>query len=830
MGKPSLLIMMMVMLVSLFAVGCGDSNNDFVFTGNNNNNPNNNPGTLTFQFVKANAQATVPATTVSIRFDYLDAEGDEIGAPDIEPFAESITVTPPAGMVSVRITPIDGNGFPVAQATATQAFPPNNTDVDVDMSAYNFTAVTLTSIVATPDPTNVTVGGSQQLTVTGTFSNGDVVTFGSSAIANTDFTPDNSGTFSVNATGSVTGVAAGPGLLTVAYGSVTDTVTVNVSTSGDGVFTVTPDPLTVGVGTTSDPVVVSFTPAGDTTLTVPNSEVTFTIVGAGFTANDDGTVTVAPSVAPNTSATLTATWTDEDDNVRTDSITVTAVNSSVFSQPSTDTLLLPYDGFEFQTAVSFNGQHVDNFFANGYTFSSSDTDVATISSGGVLETGEEGTSTISLLLNGTVVDSFVLTTDDIDITSIVVDPDEFNLSPGKIVPYSVIATYSNNLTADIAGSLDLNIFYEEGDGANDATFYAGRAIGGQDYGDAVYTFQYGAAEDNVTVNQAAGFITDYEVYVGGLTSGLIPERFTAVVDVFATLDTGETVRLRPDQFDLEELEDEFDAFFLDGNEIGDDGHDVGDTGLFEVSLLDSDFQPATMSVNGTREFSVQVVDNQDSVCSVEFTNYSDSPVMFDRYSRPITYLFSNGAVQNFKVADEDASLRGQDVTGGLTTDSDIWGYPCLVDNNFRNGGFSDYYKGPLTIQINDAGDVFGTATMPVEVWAAQEAVFNPAVIIMQPGETREVEVIITGSPEPDGPPEMVWQPSALAADEEQFSRALDFAYRSFDNSDSVFARRGNECRVTALFPDDDAQVEARDIVSGDWVADLIVVIQGDQPE
>jgi hypothetical protein len=311
----------------------------------------------------------------------------------------------------------------------------------------------------------------------------------------------------------------------------------------------------------------------------------------------------------------------------------------------------------------------------------------------------------------------------------------------------------------------------------------------------------------VNVLQAAGFISAYQVYVAGGQTGLIPERFEAIVDVFATLDTGETLRLRPNQFDLFSVSDPSGAFDTSNNRIQDDGHDVGDQGTFAVTLNTDDFV-GLAGLNLTREFNVRVVDNSEGVCTVGFTNYSDDPVMFDDYARPITFLFSNGSVTNFKVSDEDVSFRDLDVTGDLDTDADIWGYPCLVSDG-------DLFSGPVTLRINDAGDVFGTASMDVEVWNAEEAIFNPQAVVMKPGETREVPLIVVARP--GGPP---------VGNAQQFSRALDFAYRSFDNSDSVFARRGNDCRVTALFPDPNGQAEARDVVSGDWVADLQVTIQG----
>lgn len=810
-AKPSLFIVWMVMLVSLFAVGCGSSNGDFVFTGNQGNQT---PGTLTFNFVRAQSATEVPQSTFAIQFDWINNAGGIISTV-VEPFAAQITLVPPAGAQRARITPLTEDGFPLFSIEGPVGAPPAGTNQVVDTANWGFTEITLDGITLTPDPVTISLGTqnpTQQMTVTGNFSNGTNVVFPASALADVVFTPDNSNTYTVNATGLVTGVMIGNGQLSASYTftedgatvAVSDTVAVNVSGGVLSSILVTPDPLEAGIGATTDPVTVTFSPVGGNATVIDNADVDFSIDGTGFTANADGSVTVAADVAPGTSSTLTASYTDAN-GTYTDTVTVTAVNAHRFIQPAGDSLTLPIGSFPFQLAVAFNGNPVEQLFANGYTITVANPDLATVNGAGVLTTTDvPGTTDVSLLFQGEVVDQFSLSTANVSVTSIVVDPREFQLTPGQVVPYSVMATYSDNTTADLAASPLVAT-----SGLLDTQFYAGRAIGGRTVGNSTYSFEIFGATDNVSVTQAAGFVSSYSVTVGGLPSGNIPLGLQAAVDIQAVLTTGETYRLRPDQYALSETDDPNNAFEQEGpNLIGPENPSVGNSATFTVEI-GSSFVMAP-GVNSTTTFTVTAVDNTGGTATASFTNYSDDNVIFEDISRPITVLFSNAAVQNFRVTDEDATTRSNASTTNIRTDADIWGLPAL---RAWDWGF----EGLLTIEVETGNNqVLAVTQMDVRVWDVDEdPKFSPSSILLNPGETRQVEVLVKAFDNQGVPV--------------TFSRALDFAYPTFNQDSGVFARRGVHCAVTGIRPGTDTEISAYDVCTLDEYGSLRVTVLGAAP-
>lgn len=313
----------------------------------------NNPGTLTFEFLRVQAAQGVPGSTVSIRFDWLGSS-DEVLSTDREPFAESITLTPPGGTAAVRITPLSADGFPLFSLQGPVSRPPDGANVTADLSTFQTTDIKLKGITLTPDPVTVSVDGTRQVAVTGNFSNDQDIPFPASALAEVDFTPDSSGFYSVSQTGLISGEAAGTGSLSAGYTfsddgestPVTDSVTVDVADpdAARGTFAVTPDPLLVGIGTTSDPVTVTFTPPGGQPQVIANVNVDFSFDTAGFSAGEDGTVSVDEDVVPDTEATLTAGWTAPQSlggGTYSDTVSVTARCET----PPADLLLSPVYSF-----------------------------------------------------------------------------------------------------------------------------------------------------------------------------------------------------------------------------------------------------------------------------------------------------------------------------------------------------------------------------------------------------------------------------------------------------------------------------------------------------
>ncbi len=249
--KRTLLTFLLVSLVSLFAVGCGDSNEDYVFTGTN---PGVTTGNVNFQFEEAvlTQAALVPAGTDFLTFDFFvtnpPAAGQLIFEADA-PYANSVTVqNVPTSARSVVITAFDADGFPLATITA----PINvvaNTTTNANLNGVPVVEIDFTTLSVSPNPVALTLGtlngATEQLDFTLNFNNGISYTIAgddlpASVVAS--YAVQNSGVATVNATGTVTAVEAGTtnGTATLSFGGTTVTAPFTVNVTG-GVIT----PVTV---------------------------------------------------------------------------------------------------------------------------------------------------------------------------------------------------------------------------------------------------------------------------------------------------------------------------------------------------------------------------------------------------------------------------------------------------------------------------------------------------------------------------------------------------------------------------------------------------------
>lgn len=308
---------MLVSLVSLFAVGCGDDDNEnFVFTNANNQAV----GALTFQFTNPQS-ASVDANTALLNFVFRNADNEIVLGPLQVAYNDTIVVeNVPISAVSVEITALSNTGFPLTRITDTVEVSAGQT-TQVDLSDGNVVDVTFDALTATPNPTNLTVGGTQTLSVQATFSNSATgATVPNSA---NDFTSANANVATVDANGVVTGVAVGNTTVNVEW-------TFDGTTRDDDVTVVVSDlelvgDRDVGIDTTND-LDATFSNGATGANTNVDENTTFAVnpAVAGFSIADGDNLVVADSVADNTTATITATYTDANGVVHTDSITVTA--------------------------------------------------------------------------------------------------------------------------------------------------------------------------------------------------------------------------------------------------------------------------------------------------------------------------------------------------------------------------------------------------------------------------------------------------------------------------------------------------------------------------
>lgn len=216
---------LLVAFVASFAIGCGDSAGDsggFVSAGGDTGVAT---GNLVFNFTRP--QISTPLETVNLRFDFSNASGVTVVSEN-RPFAAQIVFqNVSSNVVQVEITALDANGLPVASGTATVEITGGDQEVTVPL-----TRITLTTLTVVPTDVAVTVAGTQQLVLQGTFSNGGIFNLDASQAT---YTPANPGVATVSNAGLVTGVNAGTTTVAVAFtfqGTAVNATPVNVTVVG----------------------------------------------------------------------------------------------------------------------------------------------------------------------------------------------------------------------------------------------------------------------------------------------------------------------------------------------------------------------------------------------------------------------------------------------------------------------------------------------------------------------------------------------------------------------------------------------------------------------
>jgi hypothetical protein len=529
--------MLMISLVSLFALGCGSSQEDFVFTGTNNNGAG--VGNVVFQFVKPQA-ATVPADTATLAFDFYNTANPANGTvifTATSAFANTVTViNVPVEARSVVITAYDADGHPKATITdEIVVLPGVNNPTDLSNALVGI--VTFDAIDVTPDPVALILGTqndtTEQLVVTGFFSNGESIAFTAAEnAANGAFVSNAPAVATVAANGLVSAVSNGSTTIDVDYtvDGVTrslDGVAVNV-TGGviDDVLLVTPDTLTVADGTSSGAPSATFSANGANPVDVTGDpELTYALqqAVAGITVNaNTGVVTVAAATPDATTATVVATYLDANGNTDTDTIAVTvgapAILDVAFAEPAGDTLELPSGGFDYQLVVFeyFADNTVRTANLADYEFTSGNVAAGIVDNSagfeGILDTVDPGQATISVRRDGEVdiLDSFTLTSSDTTIDSTTVAPNAFTLAAnGATATYRVTAEYANGRSEDITAATQNSVY---------AIF---------DSGTSVLTLNSGFTGGTITSGATTGTGT-YGVFVnGGFTTPV-----TFVADLF----------------------------------------------------------------------------------------------------------------------------------------------------------------------------------------------------------------------------------------------------------------------------------------------------------
>ena len=309
-------------------------------------------------------------------------------------------------------------------------------------------SATLSSIVLTPSPVRLAVGGTSQLTLTGSYSDGT-----RSPVSGATYTSSDAAVAAVNSAGTVTAIGGGTATVTAAASGLTATVTVVVSAGPVTLASIAilPEAVPLRTGATSQLTVLGTYSDG--------SELSVTS-GSTFSSSSSGVATVSAgglvTAVGNGTATITATHTASG-LVATTAVTVSAAAptlTSIAVVPPTLSLLLPATGQLTVTGTYSDSRVVD--ITAGCTFVSANLGVATVSASGLVSSVGNGTAVVTAThtASGFIGSTTVTVTDvPVTLTSITVAPTAPSIAVGASQQLTVTGNYSDSTTATLTTGL-----------------------------------------------------------------------------------------------------------------------------------------------------------------------------------------------------------------------------------------------------------------------------------------------------------------------------------------------------------------------------------------
>ncbi|NKF22838.1 beta strand repeat-containing protein [Solimonas marina] len=349
----------------------------------------------------------------------------------------------------------NAQGFALADAAGPTTITATYGDL-VGSTTLTVTGATVESISVTPVNSKLAAGYSRQFTATGIYSDGSshdvtqTVTWSSSdeSVA----TVSNAG----GSNGMVAAKVAGSTTISAVSGSVSGSAALTVTNATLTSVGVTPANKSIAVGTTQQYTATAVFSDGTTIDYTSLAGWASSDANVATISNDSGAVGLAK--ANNTGSTVitaTVTKTDSSGAVSgTTPLTVTAAAiSSISVTPQDGSVPLGSTLQYHATATYTDGSTGD--VTNDVTWTSSDTDVATVTTGSSargLVTGEgKGTATLKATDAATgVVGSAPVTVTDAVLSSIAISPADTSVAKGGTVDYTATGTYTDGSTMDIS--------------------------------------------------------------------------------------------------------------------------------------------------------------------------------------------------------------------------------------------------------------------------------------------------------------------------------------------------------------------------------------------
>ncbi|WP_342040160.1 Ig-like domain-containing protein [Aeromonas caviae] len=341
-----------------------------------------------------------------------------------------------------RIATMSSPGALTARDAGTTTVTASHDGIISNTIQITVTDAVLTAIQVTPPSVSLAKGQTRQLTATATYSDNTTADVtGSVAWLPADIT-----TATVSTTGLLTGRVAGTTEVTASQNGITsNTVQVTVTDAVLAAIQITPPSVSLAKGQTRQ-LTATATYSDNTTADVtgsvawlPADITTATVSTTGLlTGRVPGTTEVTASLDGITSNTVQITVTD-------------AVLTAIQITPPSVSLAKGQTRQLTATATYSDNTTAD--VTGSVAWLSDDMTTATVSSTGLLTGRIAGTTEVTASLDGITSNTVQVTVTDAVLTAIQVTPPSVSLTKGQTQQLTATATYSDNTTADVTGSV-----------------------------------------------------------------------------------------------------------------------------------------------------------------------------------------------------------------------------------------------------------------------------------------------------------------------------------------------------------------------------------------
>jgi uncharacterized protein YjdB len=302
----------------------------------------------------------------------------------------------------------------------------------------NGTSTNLSAIAITPVNPSIPVNTAQQLTATGTYSDGSsrdltaLVTWSSSTIANA----------TVDVAGLVSGVAAGSSTVTATLGSVSTSTSVTVTAPTIASISISPDDLTLPIGVDQQYTATAVYSDGSSQDLV--ADVAWTSSATSVASIDNSGLATTLTAGTTTITATVGTFTDSA------SITVVPANlTSITLSPASASIAV---GTSQQFTATGNFDDGSTQVLTSLQWSSSVTSTVTIDANGLAFAAGPGTSTVTAT-SGAISGTASLTITSATLVSLDIAPSNSSMPVGAVKQFTAIGNFSDKSTQDLTQSV-----------------------------------------------------------------------------------------------------------------------------------------------------------------------------------------------------------------------------------------------------------------------------------------------------------------------------------------------------------------------------------------